>query len=204
MCGKLRNLRASQTFRALTFAFLLLGPASFAPALSAHSPTISNPASPAPHSPAVPVSPVAPLLGSTQIQTKDAATIAAKYKTRAAAAGPDYLTGAVAGAANWEPHTLASAATYNAAVTAAAAQNRFAKGVQGSTAKLQKNLQAVGQSRYVAGVTNASDAYAQGMAPVISTLNSISLPPRGVKGTNQERANIVATRLRAMKVGAGQ
>lgn len=203
MRGNLRKLRASQTFRAMTFAFLLLGPASFAPALSAHTPTLDNPASPAPHSPAVPVSPVVPVLGSTQIQTKDAATIASKYKTRAANAGPDFLSGAVAGAANWEPHTLASAATYNAAVTAAAAQNRFAKGVQGSTAKLQKNLQAVGQSRYVAGVTNASDAYAQGMAPVLQTLNSISLPPRGVKGTNQERANIVATRLRAMKVGAG-
>lgn len=202
MCGKLRNLQWSLTLRVLTLSALLLGPALVAPALSAHSPTFDNPAAPASHSPASPLSPLVPMLGSTQIQTKDAATIANKWKTRAAAAGPDFLAGAVAGSANWEARTLAANENYKTSVTAAAAANRFAKGVQGSGGKLTKNLQAVGQARYTTGVGANSDSYAAGMGPVLQTLNSISLPPRGVKGTNQERANIVATRLRAMKVGS--
>jgi len=190
-------------FKAITLAALLVGPAAFAPALSAHGPTFDNPSTPVHHAPFSPLAPLVTVAGSTQIQTKDAATIAQKFKTRAAAAGPDFLSGAVSGAANWEAHTTAANDTYKQAVTAAAAANRFAKGVQGKGGKLVKNLQAVGQARYTQGVTNAADAYATGMAPVLQTLNSISLPPRGVKGTNQERANVVATRLRAMKVGAG-
>jgi len=131
-------------FKAITLAALLVGPAAFAPALSAHGPTFDNPSTPVHHAPFSPLAPLVTVAGSTQIQTKDAATIAQKFKTRAAAAGPDFLSGAVSGAANWEAHTTAANDTYKQAVTAAAAANRFAKGVQGKGGKLVKNLQAVG------------------------------------------------------------
>lgn len=160
-----------------------------------------------------PVSPLAPasrsplaleLLGLGTVVglvVKDAATAAAKYKTRAAAAQPDYATGVQNGAQNWEPNTAAAADRYAAGVQDAITHGAFRKGVTGKTDKYRKNATTLGPARFAQGVANAGDAYAAGMAPVISVLSSLQLPPKQVKGMNQDRANKVVLALRALKTG---
>ncbi len=194
----LHQLRALGTTLALALA---LGPALSAPALSAHHPTLSPVSSTehrAPASPLAPLAPIAPLAGIT---VKDAGTVAQKYKTRASASQPDYAAGVAAGAQSWEANTAAAEDRYKQGVQDAAARGAFGKGVRGSGPKYQKNATTLGPSRFATGVANAQDAYAQGMAPVLAAIAGIQLPPRQVKGMNAERANIVATRLRALKTG---
>jgi len=135
------------------------------------------------------------------IKVKDAATVAAKWKTRAGNAQQDYVNGASAAGPAMEAAALASEDVYKAAVTQAANSGAYGKGVRGSGAKYAKNVAAVGGTRFQQGVSNGQEAMAAGIAPVLSTISSLTLPPRGVKGTNQERSNIVATALRKAKVG---
>jgi hypothetical protein len=194
----------SKTFQKFLLVFVCLwalGPATFLPTLSAHTPTVSADSPSAPHAPALPnllhLSPL--LLGS--IKVKDAGTVAGKWKGRAGAASGDYGTGVASAAGDWEAKTLAAEDNYKQSVVDAASKGRFGAGVRGSAGKYQKNATTLGPQRYTQGVANAQDAYAGAMAPVLQTIAGLNLPPRGVKGTNQERSNIVATALRKMKVG---
>jgi len=195
-------LKRLQALTALAIVGILCGPALVLPTLSAHTPTLTaphTPAQPGPlHSPFVPA---VPLVGMA-IKVKDAAAIAAKWKTRASAAAPDYTAGVSGAAGTFEQNAAAANDTYKQSVIEAANKDRYAKGIAGSGAKWQKNASTLGTQRYPTGVANAQDAMAAGMAPVVSTLSSLTLPPRGVKGQNQERSNVVATALRKMKYGA--
>lgn len=141
------------------------------------------------------------LAGLVGLVVKDVGAIAAKYKTRAQGAQADYASGVQAGAQSWEQNTAAAEARYTQGVADAAARGAFGKGVRGAGAKYLKNATTLGPSRFGTGVANAQDAYAAGMQPVVAALSAIQLPPKQVKGMNQERANIVATRLRALKTG---
>ena len=143
------------------------------------------------------------LAGLVGLVVKDVGAIAAKYKSRAAGAQADYSAGVQAGAQSWEQNTAAAEDRYKQGVADAAARGAFGKGVRGAGGKYLKNATTLGPSRFATGVANAQDAYAAGMQPVVAALSSIQLPPKQVKGMNQERANIVATRLRALKTGHG-
>lgn len=192
----------SKWLLALTLCITALGPALTLPALSAHAPTLTAPASPAPDAPRhSPFTPFAlPAIGA--IKVKDAATVAAKWKTRAQAAQQDYVTAASAAGATMEANAIAAEPTYTAAVTAAASAGHFSKGLRGSGAKYNKNVAAVGGTRFQQGVANGQDAMAAGIAPVLQTIAGLTLKPRGIKGTNQENSNIVATALHKAKFGA--
>jgi hypothetical protein len=179
-----------------------LGPAAVLPTLSAHSPTFSadrptDAPRPVPGD-LVRLSPVTAMA----IKVKDAGTVAGKWKTRAGAASADYANGVAGAAGDWEAKSAAAEDTYRAAVTDAAAKGRYGAGVRGSAGKYQKNATTLGPQRFQQGVANAQDAYAGAMGPVLSAIASITLPPRGIRGNNQERSNIVAMALRKLKVGA--
>jgi len=138
------------------------------------------------------------------IHVKDAATIAAKYATRAAAAGPDYTTGVQNAGPQWETNTKASEANYGAGVQAAIGRGAFGKGVaKAGAAKFVNNAVKLGAQRYPQGVQNAQGTYATAIQPVLQRIASIDLPPRGPKRSpaNQARANAVATSLGAWKEG---
>jgi hypothetical protein len=187
----------------LVFAVLFaLGPASFLPTLSAHTPAFSANRPTSSHTPALPelirLSPFA----AGAIKVKDAGTVAAKWKNRAGAAQQDYSNGVSAAAGDWEAKSAAAEDVYRAAVTDAAAKGMYGRGVRGSAGKYQKNATTLGPQRFAQGVAAATDSMAAGIAPVLQTIAALTLPPRGVKGTNQERSNIVATALRKMKVGS--
>jgi hypothetical protein len=179
-----------------------LGPAAVLPTLSAHSPTFSadrptDAPRPVPGD-LVRLSPVTAMA----IKVKDAGTVANKWKTRAGAAQTDYANGVAGAAGDWEAKSAAAEDTYKAAVTEAASKGRYGAGVRGSAGKYQKNATTLGPQRFTQGVANAQDAYAGSMGPVLQAIAGINLPPRGIRGNNQERSNIVATTLRKLKFGA--
>lgn len=134
---------------------------------------------------------------------KDAGSIAQKFVTRAQAAAGDYKSGVQQAGSKWESNTGAAEANFEQGVQAAISDKRFGRGVSGKGSKYQTNAVNLGAGRYGPGVANAQDAYAKGMAPVLQTLQSISLPPKSFRGSpaNQARANAVATALAALRTG---
>jgi hypothetical protein len=132
---------------------------------------------------------------------KDIGSIAQKFVTRAQAAAGDYKTGVAGAGSTWESNTAASEAAYDAGVQQAITTKKFGKGVVGKAGKYQTNAVNLGSARYGPGVANAQQAYAAGMAPVLQVLQGIQLPPKSFRGSpgNQQRANVVATALAAMR-----
>lgn len=187
---------------ACAVAVLAFGPSLVLPPLSAHLPILTDAHEAPPASPlGSPAAPLSPLLGMA-IRVKDPAAAAKKFKDRASAASADYSAGVQNAGGEWEQKSAAANETYKASVAEAAAKDRYRTGVQGKGAKYTKNATTLGPQRFQTGIANAQDAYAQAMTPVLNTIANLTLPPRGVKGTNQERSNIVAMALRKMKVGA--
>jgi hypothetical protein len=138
------------------------------------------------------------------LQVKDAATVAAKWSTRAGAAGGDYQKGVNNTQKDWATDTAAAAPAWAAGVQTAAANGSFAKGVNAAgTAKWKAKAANVGAARYPQGIAAAQPFYQTGIAPVLQVLQGITLPPRGPKGDpgNLNRVTIVAQALRKMKTG---
>lgn len=187
------------------FLFVVLlaaGPVSAAPLLTAHAPVVSAPGA-ASH--AGPLAEALQLLVGASVVgitiKKDVGAIATKFATRAAAASGDYKTGVSNAGGAWEQATSAAEPNYDAGVQQAIAQKKFGRGVQGKGGKYQTNAVNLGASRYTTGVQNAQSAYQAGMAPVLQVLSAIQLPPKGVRGSqqNQARSNAVATALAAWR-----
>lgn len=138
------------------------------------------------------------------MKVKDAATSAAKWSQNAQNAVGSYKAGVQAPKNPWQASTVAAAQTYATAVTQAVSDGRFSKGVQNAgDGKWQTNSVNKGGVRYGPGVQASQNAYQTNIAPVLSTLSSITLPPRGPKGdpNNVQRVTAIATALRAQKLG---
>jgi hypothetical protein len=193
--------------RVLTVAavmLLALAPVLTLPTLSAHTPTLTAPSAPAPapFSPGRHLVPLAPLAGITI--RKDAGSIAKKFSTRAGAASNDYKDGVAASGQDWQTNALAGEGNYEQGVAASIADKRYGKGISAAGAqKFVQNATTLGPQRFQTGVANAETAYARGVQPHLDAMKGLNLPPRGPKGSaqNQQRANIVATRNREIKLG---
>lgn len=138
------------------------------------------------------------------IRIKDTASIAKKFVTRAAGAGGDYTAGVQAAGQDWESATKASADNYKAGVSAAAADGRFERGVaEAGAAKWLQKATTLGAQRYPSGVAASESDYAKGVQPHLDAMKSLDLPPRRPTGdpANMQRANVVATKNRAIKLG---
>lgn len=134
---------------------------------------------------------------------KDAGSLSQKYQQRAVAAQKDYGDGVANAGSDWETATKNAEASYEQGVQQSIADKRFGKGVSGSAQKYQDNATKLGVQRYAGGVQNAAGAWARGMDPVLNTLKSLTLPPKGPRRSpqNQARANAVAVALGALKTG---
>lgn len=190
---------------ALALTMLAAGPALGLPRLSLGEPTVQPVTSPVPQPPR-PLELLLPgvaLAGA--IKVKDTASIATKFRTRAAGAAQDYANGVASAGADWEQGARAGEANYEQGVAEAIAQKRFGKGVSAAgQAKYVDNATKLGAQRFPQGVANAEGAYARGVQPFLDTIKSINLPPRGPKGSpqNQQRADAVAKALRMKKTGS--
>lgn len=136
------------------------------------------------------------------IQIKDAATVAAKWVKRASAAGADYTAGVNNPRTDQSAAAAAAEPVWAAAVADAASRGAFGKGVRAAgTAKWQSAASTIGAQRYPQGVQAGQGAYATKEAPFLQALSSLTLPPRGVKGTNVGRVQAVVDALRKVKLG---
>ena len=139
------------------------------------------------------------------MKVKDAAVSAAKFKTRAMAAGADYAAGVKAAGQDWQTNTGAAGENYATGVQAAIGRNAFTKGVQAAgSEKYVRNASGVGAQRYPQGVGNAEGDWARGTQPYLETLRNLTPPPRRPKGDpgNYARVQAVGEALRARKLGA--
>lgn len=194
--------RIAHCLLVLTVLALTAGPVLAAPIAVSAGPTIAAPAAAPTH--ASPLSTVLSVLGVSAFGItikKDIGAIATKFSTRAQAAAGDYKTGVQNAGGTWEQNTAAAETNYETGVQQSIASKKFSKGVSGKGGKYQANAVALGSNRYGPGVANAQSAYQAGMTGVLQVLQGVQLPPKGVRGSQQNmaRSNAVATALAAWR-----
>lgn len=137
------------------------------------------------------------------MNVKPLAAIATKYVARAQAAQGDYQSGIAATPPGvWESATVAAADSFAQGVTMAVAQGRFAAGVAGSGAKWSRKAQALGPTRYAAGVAQAAPDFTAGFTKYHAVLSGLTLGPRGARGDprNYMRSTAVGQALNQARV----
>jgi len=138
------------------------------------------------------------------IPTKDINTIAAKWSSRAQAAGPDYTAGVKTTTKDWAAITAQSADSWGAGVSQAVSDGRFSKGVTAAgTDKWRTNTVNKGANRYPQGVSQGQPAFTNGFTPFLQVIQNVQLPPRSPRGSpnNIQRVSAIAGALHAKKIG---
>lgn len=126
-----------------------------------------------------------------------------KYVDRASVATPAYVAGIKNPRADWLQSTVAGKENYKTGVMQSIANDSFVKGATAAgSASWQNGALMKGQERYASGVQSAQDSYAKGIAPYLTVIEGITLPPRYPSGDprNLERVKVIATKLREKKV----
>jgi len=137
--------------------------------------------------------------------TKSADQVASKWARVTPERAPDYEDGVRNPTKDWGTQTAAAEDTYKAGVTAAMGRGAFGKGVRkAGTASWQKGAIEKGTARFGPGVQTAQPKYQSAIADVLSTINSVTLPPRYAKGDprNIARVSAIATALHKKKIGS--
>lgn len=198
-----------RTFARLSLIGLIVlvagGPLLAAPVVSPAGTTIGVPSGTPSPTRAIVALLVSGLAAFGTIRIKDTGALSKKFVQRASAAAADYKTGVEAAGTDWQARTAASGDNYTAGVQAAIGRKAFEKGVnEAGSAKYTTRAGTLGAQRYPSGVGAAEGDWAKGVQPYLDELKGMELPPRRPKGDpgNQARANAVATRLRARKIGA--
>lgn len=109
-----------------------------------------------------------------------------KWQRRAAVAAPDYQNGVANPRVAWDVASKAGENNYKTAVTQAASQGRYGRGI--SDAGNQRWLDGAmkkGPGRFVEGVNVAGPSFQAAIGQVLSTIESVTLPARGPKGSPQ-------------------
>ena len=136
-------------------------------------------------------------------QIKDLSSTSAKWARRAGSASQEYTEGIRSPRRDWKNATVGAEKNYEIGVQAGIARHAFSAGVtRAGTEKWQKRATELGGARFASGVQASEGAYNTGFAPFHGILSSLTLPPRGSKGSpeNLQRVAAVATALRAKKV----
>lgn len=114
-----------------------------------------------------------------------------KWQRRASVAQPEYSSGVQNPRRAWEEAATAGDANYRAGVTAAASAGRFAAGVRAAgNDKWQRNALRKGPSRFVEGVQLAGPEFQDRIGQVLQTIQGVTLPARGPKGSPQNYQRI--------------
>jgi len=120
------------------------------------------------------------------VETKPIERVVDKWAGKVAAATDEYRQGVENPRADWASETLKAQDRYRTGVIQAAQEGRFGRGVQrAGTDKWKKGATTKGPDRWTSGVQAAKDDYRNRMQEVLSTIQSVSLSPRGPKGSPQ-------------------
>jgi hypothetical protein len=125
------------------------------------------------------------------MQVRSAVDSAKKFVTRASAARGDYARGVQNAGPRWQAGAEASEEAWRSGTQDAINQGRFVRGVRkAGAAKYQNNATKLGPDRFATGVSNAEQAYNQGVAPYLGAMSSADYGPRGARGSAQNRERI--------------
>ena len=125
-----------------------------------------------------------------------------RFVSRASQATDTYESGVRNPRTPWAAATLAAEKNQAEGSQKAIAEKRFSKGVsKAGDAAYLKGAVEKGTARFAQGVQAAEGAYAQGVAPYTSVIESTSLPARYPKGDprNLDRVKAITTALHAKK-----
>ena len=137
------------------------------------------------------------------IQIKDVGTLQAKYVQRAVNAQSDYKAGVMAPRASQSQNAIAAASTWQSAVSSSQALARFKSGLtKAGDAGWQAGASGKGAQHYPDGVRGGAQKWASNVQPFLQTLASLSLPTKGIRGSdaNIARVSAVAAALHAQKL----
>lgn len=141
------------------------------------------------------------------VAVKSPSASADKWSRNAANASGDYKKGVQSPRRSWAAATADAADSWQQGVSQAASDGRFANGVSAAgDEKWKRKAVQVGAQRYGSGVQAAKGDYQAGFAPFAAVIESVTLPPRGPKGSpgNYERTSAIGTALHEAKIaGAG-
>lgn len=127
------------------------------------------------------------------VQTKPLDQVVSKWQRKVQGATQDYQEGVNNPKADWQTETIKAEGRYREGVTRAASEGRFGKGVQrAGTEKWKRGATGKGVGRWTEGVNAATQDYSNGMGDVLSTIQGVTLPPRGPKGDPQNYARVQA------------
>ena len=136
--------------------------------------------------------------------TTDPAKATSKWLQRAQQSGNYYQDGTRGKGNEWAQNAAAAKDSYNMGVQAAIAQDRFAGGVQKAGAsKYERGVTEKGVQRWAPGISASQQDYNKAISTVLSVINSVTLPPRGPRGSaqNYQRVQAIGEALRSAKEG---
>lgn len=129
---------------------------------------------------------------------------ASKWTSRAGAAGQTYATAVASSNVDQAAAAAAAEGTWSAAVAQAAQNKTFSTQVlKAGTASWKAGVANKGAARYAPGVNAAGPKYTTNVTPYFNALSSLTLPVRGVKGSNIARVQAVDDALMATKAQIG-
>jgi hypothetical protein len=127
-----------------------------------------------------------------------------KFEARASQAGPAYEAG-VGDVSDSEQQdaTLDASDTWEQGIQEAITEGRFSEGVRNPDASWQTKALQQGSTRFTQGVSNAGSAWESGFSDYASTLESLTLQPRGARGSqaNFQRSRSVGEALHNERQG---
>lgn len=126
------------------------------------------------------------------IRVPSAQAVAEKWARVTPGRQQDYVAGVQAAGNAWQEGVSNAEGNYAQGVQNAIGEGRYASGVSGKASKYTRKSVEVGANRWGPGVTAARTDMEQGMARILSVLASVSLPPRGPKGSPQNLQRVAA------------
>jgi hypothetical protein len=127
-----------------------------------------------------------------------------KFERRAGQAGQDYESG-VSSVSDSEQQqaTLDAADNWEQGVQDAISEGRFSSGVNNPNKSWQTAALETGSTRFTQGASNAGDTWTSGFQDFADTLESLSLQPRGARGSeaNFQRSRAVGEALHNERQG---
>lgn len=124
-----------------------------------------------------------------------------KWSRKSAVSSGDYQAGVQNPRKPWAESALNAENNYKSGVIQAANAGRYGSGIKSAgNSKWQERSVQVGPGRFAEGVQVAQKDWEAGFKPYHATIASLTLPPRGPKGSpqNLQRVQAVATALRAV------
>lgn len=126
-----------------------------------------------------------------------------KFKTRAAAAAPDYGKGVANAGGKWIAGAAAAEDAWAAGTQDAVANRRFGAGVRkAGAAKYQDRAAKLGPDRYRTGVAEGANEWGKNFQPFADALRGLDAGPQGMRGSEQnyQRSRAVGQALRAKRL----